>query len=682
MKIFRGLVFVLGCISAPVFASPLINAWTSPASGNWEDLKWTLGTRPGSGQSILLTNQGWKAVAIGPSTVQNFPETLDVASVILGGYTDSFNVLLLNFAGFKVPLTTGSMNVGTNSGVTALASVLNVSTDSGPGGLSIFSVFNQGEQATVNAHIINLGNVTNAAAGPGTYNQTNGTLNADAISAWMGSTFNQFGGLNTIAGGLSLGGVNGNNVAHYTIAGGWLTAKAIELQSGDFNQTGGSVTAGLDIGHATYTLSGGTLNLPGITIPYAIYGPQNPGPGGLGFNATLLQTGGTNFCNGPMTLYHEYGAPGVPLPGLGPGRYILSNGVLCASGTVCSKTSGDFQQWGGWHTNAGTQVYGDIFPIWQIEAGSFTLGGGTLITPSISAALGDFTQSGGTNQVSGEVGVGPGGAPASFTLTGGLLTDLNTSVDASNPATPGVEFASFTQSDGSHRVTNLLRISGPPPNYYRGFYPYPTASYILSNGVLSAPNIQLGSNAKFEHDGGTLTTSGLLSLGYATWYERTSGQQFGQLLLSAPAGSNATFSLPVGNSCIIRFTDSSSVVWSNQATFLIDNWRGSPSGGGQHQIIFGSSGSSLSPQQISQILFRIPNGVSGISPARILSTGEIVPDRFLAARQSSNNLVIEWGSGTLQSATNVTGPYENVSGAASPYTASFTGPARFFRLSQ
>jgi len=38
MKIPHGLVFVLCCTSSPVFAdTPLINAWTKPTSGNWDD---------------------------------------------------------------------------------------------------------------------------------------------------------------------------------------------------------------------------------------------------------------------------------------------------------------------------------------------------------------------------------------------------------------------------------------------------------------------------------------------------------------------------------------------------------------------------------------------------------------------------------------------------------------------
>jgi len=660
------------------------NSWIKPGSGDWQDASaWSLESLPAPGQTIMLTNQGWKAIAIGPATSQNFPESLNVAAVILGGNTDSFNLLLLNYAGYETPLLAGSVNAGTNSGITALASVLTVSSNSGPGDLSIFSAFNQGAQAIVNAHSITLGNVTNPAAGFGIYNQTNGDINADAISAWSGSIFNQFKGTTTIAGSLSLGGRDGNNLAHYSIGGGSLTAGTIELQRGDFNQTGGlvtvtnrSVTSSLGIAAATYTLSAGILQLQGITIPRANFGPQNPFPNGLSANATLLQTGGTNFCNGVLTAYHEYGAPGIPLAFFGPGRYVLSNGVLCVSSTVRAWL-GDFQQWGGWHTNAGTEVAGDIFPNWDIRTGRFTLGGGTLITPSISVKLGDFTQSGGTNQVSGDVRVGTG-TPATFTLSGGLLTDQNATVE-SNPAVPGPEPALFTQTGGTHIVTNLLWIFGPPNNF-GSQYQFTTSTYVLSGGVLNAPNIEMVTNAFFNHNGGTLTTSGLLTLGYATWNENTTGQQFGQLLLSAPAGTNATFSLPSGNNCIVRFANSSSVGWSNQVNLLIANWNGSPNGGGRHQVFFGSNASGLTAQQLCQIQFVNPAGSSGTFPAAILATGEIVPARMLASQRTANGLTISWTTGTLQSAPNVLGPYQDVPGATSPYSVQFNSPARFFRL--
>src|ERR1044071_3466529 len=226
MKILHRLVFGLFCtslpFSLPVFADPLTNSWIRPTSGNWEESpNWSLGIPPGPGQTIMLTNQGWKAVAIGPNTAANFPATLDVSSVITGGYTDSFNLLLLNYAGYETPLQAGSVNVGTNSGITALASVLTVSRNaSGPGDLSIFSAFNQGEQAMVNARTINLGNITNASAGAGTYNQTNGIVDADELSLANGSTFNQFDGADDI-GTLWMGAANsGSNYGRYNMGGG------------------------------------------------------------------------------------------------------------------------------------------------------------------------------------------------------------------------------------------------------------------------------------------------------------------------------------------------------------------------------------------------------------------------------------------------------------------------------
>src|SRR5207249_4806859 len=110
-------------------------------------------------------------------------------------------------------------------------------------------------------------------------------------------------------------------------------------------------------------------------------------------------------------------------------HYVLSNGVLYVTGTVNSGSpyydgGGDFQQWGGWHTNAGTYTVGtDLGQLGGVRLSSFTVGGGTLVTPSISVDYANFIQSGGTNRISGDVGVGTGAGMATFTLSGGLLTD-------------------------------------------------------------------------------------------------------------------------------------------------------------------------------------------------------------------------------------------------------------------
>src|SRR3982751_5268489 len=63
-------------IAFPLTLYSQINAWTNSGNGNWEDLRWSLGQRPGPGQLIQITNSGWKAVAINSGTVQSFSQSL------------------------------------------------------------------------------------------------------------------------------------------------------------------------------------------------------------------------------------------------------------------------------------------------------------------------------------------------------------------------------------------------------------------------------------------------------------------------------------------------------------------------------------------------------------------------------------------------------------------------------
>src|SRR5579862_9571820 len=78
------------------------NSWTSSASGNWEDMDWSLGNLPGAGQTILIENHGWKAVSIGPNTALNFPQTMSIdALTVISPGTDTVNTVLLNYAGLQ-----------------------------------------------------------------------------------------------------------------------------------------------------------------------------------------------------------------------------------------------------------------------------------------------------------------------------------------------------------------------------------------------------------------------------------------------------------------------------------------------------------------------------------------------------------------------------------------------------
>ncbi|HVV73393.1 MAG TPA: LamG-like jellyroll fold domain-containing protein, partial [Verrucomicrobiae bacterium] len=131
--------------------------------------------------------------------------------------------------------------------------------------------------------------------------------------------------------------------------------------------------------------------------------------------------------------------------------------------------------------------------------------------------------------------------------------------------------------------------------------------------------------------------------------ENAGEQQFGQLQVGASDGS-----LWLGtNSAILRFLDSSEQVWSG-GILHIRNWAGSPSGGSGNQVIFGNNGNALTPAQVAQI--RFDYFPSTQYPAKILPTGEIVPDTSgvpyapagLAAQGlSANQINLTWTDNSL-----------------------------------
>ncbi len=73
---------------------------------------------------------------------------------------------------------------------------------------------------------------------------------------------------------------------------------------------------------------------------------------------------------------------------------------------------------------------------------------------------------------------------------------------------------------------------------------------------------------------------------------------------------------------------------------------------------------------------------SGFGPTESAAVPAISPVTLSIAR-SGTNLILSWpGAGILQSATNVTGPYGDIIGSASPYNVTPSGGATFYRLRQ
>src|SRR2546421_1118912 len=103
----RALCFVASVMAfTSTSVSAQVNSWINPTSGNWDQsASWSLGVLPNSSQSVMITNSGWKAVAINPSTPVNYPASMTVSNLTVRGAWDTENVLLLNYFGTAAPLT-------------------------------------------------------------------------------------------------------------------------------------------------------------------------------------------------------------------------------------------------------------------------------------------------------------------------------------------------------------------------------------------------------------------------------------------------------------------------------------------------------------------------------------------------------------------------------------------------
>jgi hypothetical protein len=548
------------------------NAWTSSVSGNWEDSSWSLGKLPNTGQSILITNSGWKAVQLSANTAQNFPQSLNVDSITVSSPANTVNTLFLNNVGVASPLTMKSFTLGSNSVVTLLSSALqSIST------FDIGGTFNQGDFSGVTAGTLRIGNI-----GPATYNLTNGTLAALQFEQLGGfgypSVFNQDGGYH-YAVPLWI-----DPSGEYNLRGGQLGGSVL-LNGGTLNQTGGDFRQNDLFVTGAYWLNGGTIeasNQIGIQM------------------GTVIQNGGTNT-SGLLQIVTALSETGIDSPVTG--SYVLSNGVLHVSDM-------NIGFWGYYEQDGGVSTVDDsiVIPAYFVGpkpgfevAGYMYINGGILSVGNINTT-GRISQTGGTNEVRGDLVFG-GWSPSEYDLSGGLLTTSNTTmIQAVGQG--------FHQSGGRHVVANRLQFAG---SYTR---------YFMSGGELVAPEIDVIGSV-FDHTDGVVSNSTLLAMDSSSWSESTAAQAFGQLQLNGASNSASGLVLPSSGGCVVRFADSSSRAWSNGVALHIGNWNGSLTGGGSQQVVFGNSTAALTPAQLREIIF----DYSGTQyPARILSNGEIVPD--------------------------------------------------------
>jgi hypothetical protein len=288
-----------------------------------------------------------------------------------------------------------------------------------------------------------------------------------------------------------------------------------------------------------------------------------------------------------------------------------------------------------------------------------------LVTPLFREPEGGgFEQTGGTNRT-GSVNVEDAG---SFILGGGFLVSSNVSVSSRfGELNSFSNLRSFyTQTGGTHEV-QMIFSSG------RG------GLAGLQGGWLKATDISVGPVGELELSGAVVTNTGTFTLVDGAQVRANGNYPYLGKLIVKSGLSILDFGL---NAATLHFRDSHDVAWDSP--LVVSNWSGSLGGGGTDRFYVGTSSQGLTGDQVARISFVNPAGLpAGTYPAAILATGEIVPSTrpTMGVTRSSSGMVISWsGNSQLLSSTNVTGPYDPVSGATSPYTNSFTEPQRFFIL--
>jgi hypothetical protein len=632
-----------------------VNSWTKPTSGVWEEPWWSLGGLPSGGQSaIMITNAGYKAVAVGISTRDSHPDSMTISNLTLTAPGNSFNTLLLNYAGSRVPLRIlDSFTLGSNASLINLASSLKVEGTSG-GAFYVGGTVDHGENAQAIFNSARIGYL-----GEGAVFLSSGLMTITNLS--LGDThpgtFNQSGGTNLcrFVELLCQGG------ARYVLSNGTLAAEGIVVGSGF-----GSREARFDFWDGSIILgnffSGLTVGSSGGSGDFNMFGGRfSGGIAALSGYGTFRQLGGTNMAR----------SIGLGSGNRSQGTYILSNAMLSsASVALGGQGFGYFHQLSGVHVTDNISCQGDTY---YPSQGSYNLEGGFLEVRRIALGFaGVFHQAGGTNNVPGDISLAGGSA---YRMSSGILLVSNISIRGHPSGDPFVSV--FTQTGGTIAVTNALLLES-------------ASTYSLQGGTISASSIYVGDGALFEHTGGSLVNSAML---YLTGTLKTSGlnQQFGAITLDHPPSSGglahpvmATNDLGNG-ACVQQFADSHAAIWSSQAILHILRWSGSASGNGRDQIRFGHSQLGLTTRQLGRIRFVNPEGWPADSyHARILSTGEIVPTTSPTMRfdRDGTRLVIDWPKTfTLQTGTNIRGPFYDLTNATRPFTNGIgLDPERYFRL--
>jgi autotransporter-associated beta strand protein len=391
------------------------------------------------------------------------------------------------------------------------------------------------------------------SAGSGAVQMTGGSLTAKLAYLANGSAgaFTQSAGTAAFSSNLYLGNNLGDN-GTYSLGG------SAQLNIGTGAQVNGVVYIGYS-GSGSFLQTGGTSTVyPYTNFPGGVYLGYNAGSSGnyslsgsgqlvcwgsnygayeyVGFYGTgsFSQSGGLN------TIGHDNDSEGLYLgyQASSSGTYNLSNGQLSvtsngadASEVIGQLGTGSFTQSGGTNSISGSFAGSTLnLGFAASSSGSYTLSSSGLLTLAGTERIGlngtgTFVQSGGQN-LPGTLILGfAASSHGNYSLgAGGLLSATNEIIGNSPTAS-----ALFQQSGGTNVVATLLSIGSG-------------GRYVLGGGTLQAAGIVNAGVFDGNNSSGTLMANGVVDMTSGTWTNlgATAVSMAANSLLIVPAGFNTS----------------------------------------------------------------------------------------------------------------------------------------------